>query len=215
MSAARNNYCYICREKAAEKSMIDHQKNHEEEIKKMKLSSDMKDVVVTNCKVCEKPFNLTRMRSHTRTAHKMKITEYKERYNQHYYDPLQLVLHRCGICGEYLLLDSDVVSQHLRSNTKTHDSITHANYNKKFMTIRSYIKLEKLEFEEESVPQMTTRVSISEDTDAREEVEEFREFYKKLSGNLHFPLLESLYSINNLSPENVHQFCYNFRNLAV
>ena len=197
--------------------MIDHQKSHEEEIKQLKLSNDMKEVVVTNCKVCQQPFNLTRMRSHTRTAHKMRVTQYKEIYNQQYYDPIQLVLHRCGICGEYLLLDSDVVAQHLRSNMKTHGSISHANYNKKFMTLRSSIKLEKLEFKEESVPQMTLGASLTDVNDAREEekVEEFREFYKKLSGNLQFPLLESLLTINNLSPENVHQFCDNFRNLTV
>ena len=195
--------------------MIDHQASHEEEIKQMKLSSDMKEVVVTNCKVCQKPFNLTRMRSHTRTAHGMTITEYKERYNQHYYDPIQLVLHRCGICPEYLLLDSDVVAQHLKSNMKTHGSITHANYNKKFMTLKSSIKLEKQEFKEESVPRMSIGVSVMTDVGAEENVEEFREFYKKLSGNLQFPLLESLYTINNLSPENVHLFCDNFKNLAV
>ena len=194
--------------------MIDHQKSHEEEIKEMRLSSDMKDVVLTNCKVCEEPFNLTRMRSHTRTAHKMKITEYKERYNQQYYDPIELVLHRCGICGEYLLLDSDVVAQHLKTNIKTHGFITHANYNKKFMTLRNSIKLEKLEFTEESVPQETTEVSRS-DFREEESVEEFREFYKKISGNLQFPLLEGLYSFSNLTPENVQQFCENFKNLAL
>ena len=194
--------------------MIDHQKSHEEEIKEMRLSSDMKDVVLTNCKVCEEPFNLTRMRSHTRTAHKMKITEYKERYNQQYYDPIELVLHRCGICGEYLLLDSDVVAQHLKTNIKTHGYITHANYNKKFMTLRNSIKLEKLEFTEESVPQKTTEVSRS-DFREEESVEEFREFYKKISGNLQFPLLEGLYSFSNLTPENVQQFCENFKNLAL
>ena len=194
--------------------MIDHQKSHEEEIKEMRLSSDMKDVVLTNCKVCEEPFNLTRMRSHTRTAHKMKITEYKERYNQQYYDPIELVLHRCGICGEYLLLDSDVVAQHLKTNIKTHGYITHANYNKKFMTLRNSIKLEKLEFTEESVPQKTTEVSRS-DFREEESVEEFREFYKKISGNLQFPLLEGLYSFSNLTPENVQQFCENFKSLAI
>ena len=194
--------------------MIDHQKSHEEEIKEMRLSSDMTDVVLTNCKVCEEPLNLTRMRSHTRTAHKMKITEYKERYNQQYYDPIELVLHRCGICGEYLLLDSDVVAQHLKTNIKTHGYITHANYNKKFMTLRNSIKLEKLEFTEESVPQKTTEVSRS-DFRGEESVEEFREFYKKISGNLQFPLLEGLYSFSNLTPENVQQFCENFKNLAL
>ena len=123
--------------------MIEHQKSHQEEILQVRQSNDMSDVVLTKCRICEVPFNLTRMRSHTRTAHKMKITEYKERYNQQYYDPIQLVLHRCGICAEYLLLDSDVVAQHLRANTKTHGSITHANYNKKARCNNAHLTLYK------------------------------------------------------------------------
>ena len=46
-----------------------------------------------------------------------------------------MVLHKCGICEEYLLLDSDYIAHHLRAGAKTnpHD-ITHANYNEKYLT---------------------------------------------------------------------------------
>ena len=57
--------------------MIEHQASHAEDIKKKKLSNDMRDVVLTNCRVCQEPINLTRMRGHTKSRHKMTITEYK------------------------------------------------------------------------------------------------------------------------------------------
>ena len=201
MSAARNNYCYFCRDRAKEKSMIEHQRSHQEEILQTRQSNDMKDVVVTKCQICEEPVNLTRMRSHTRTRHKMKITEYKEMYGQQYYDPIELVLHKCGLCMEYLLLDSDVIAQHLRSNTRTHGNITHANYNKTYMKLRSSVKLEKLEFSDSSATELMAEVSEDES------VREFREYLKTLSSDLHFPALESLLTLQNFSPENVIEFC--------
>ena len=181
--------------------MIEHQRSHQEEILQTRQSNDMKDVVVTKCQICEEPVNLTRMRSHTRTRHKMKITEYKEMYGQQYYDPIQLVLHKCGLCMEYLLLDSDVIAQHLRSNTRTHGNITHANYNKTYMKLRSYVKLENIEFSDSSATELMAEVSEDES------VREFREYLKTLSSDLHFPALESLLTLQNFSPENVIEFC--------
>jgi len=43
---------------------------------------------------------------------------------------VELILHDCGICGEYLLLDSDAVAQHLKTGGH---NITHANYNAQYM----------------------------------------------------------------------------------
>ena len=68
----------------------------------------------------------------------MTITEYKAKFNQNYYDLVELVLHVCGICGEYLLLDSDYVAQHLRSNNL--HNMTHANYNAQYMTLMMKVK---------------------------------------------------------------------------
>ena len=47
---------------------------------------------------------------------------------------MELVLHQCGICEEYVLLDSDYIAQHLKSGGGFHD-ITHGNYNAKFMKL--------------------------------------------------------------------------------
>ena len=186
--------------------MIDHQRSHQEEILQVRQSNDMSDVVLTKCRICEEPCNLTRMRSHTRQKHGMTITEYKKKFDQHYYDPIQLVVHRCGLCGEYLLLDSDVIAQHLRGNTKTHDNISHANYNKTFMKVKSSVKLEKIEFSEESSAVDTMR-ELSENESVREFQEHLRTLSSILSTDLHFPELERLLAIQSFSTENVIEFC--------
>merc|ERR1719394_500414 len=62
----------------------------------------------------------------------MVITEYKNRFNQHYFDMVVKVFHRCGICQEIILLDSDYVASHLQSH-KGDQKITHKDYNEKFM----------------------------------------------------------------------------------
>ena len=75
------------------------------------------------------------MRGHTKKAHNMVITDYKKEYNQHYYDLIELILHKCGICEEYVLLDSDEIAKHLKMKTPVNHDITHGNYNAKFMKL--------------------------------------------------------------------------------
>ena len=100
--------------------MIEHQKaQHEAEIMTLKMSNDTRDSVLTNCKICKHPVRLQAMRTHTKTKHDVNITDYKKKYNQQdFYDPIEIVLHKCGFCGEYLLLDSDAMSEHLKIKKK-------------------------------------------------------------------------------------------------
>merc|ERR1719447_337077 len=56
------------------------------------------------------------MRSHTLSAHKMRITKYKEVYG-----PLNLleeVWHACYLCGQLVLLDNDHLGSHIKSAHK-------------------------------------------------------------------------------------------------
>ena len=117
-------------------------KDHEEDIKNTRQSNSMADVVRSACKICDEHVKVTMMRGHTKAKHKIQITEYKEKFNQHYYDLVELVLHKCGVCEEYVLLDSDAIAAHLKSNFKTHN-LTHGNYNAKYMVLQTYIKKEK------------------------------------------------------------------------
>ena len=121
--------------------MIEHQKSqHEDEIKRLKESNNTKDYVKTNCKECNETCTINKMRVHTKQKHRMTISEYKEKHKRNenekqFYDLIEIVLHRCGFCGEYLLLESDAIAEHLRrrSNKETHENITHGKYNEKFL----------------------------------------------------------------------------------
>ena len=138
-------HCYICgKEVEIKGSMKDHQNEvHKEDLAKIKISNTMEDVVRTFCKVfnketnkpCGEKLKVTMMRGHTKKAHNMIITDYKKEYNQHYYDLIELILHKCGICEEYVLLDSDEIAKHLKMKTPVNHDITHGNYNAKFMKL--------------------------------------------------------------------------------
>ena len=132
-------YCYICKEVVTVNNSIQslkehHEEEHREVIENVKKSNSMEDCVKSACKICGIIVKVTAMRGHTKSAHKMSISEYKEKYNQTYFDLVELVLHQCGICEEYVLLDSDYIAQHLKSGGGFHD-ITHGNYNAKFMKL--------------------------------------------------------------------------------
>jgi len=127
-------YCYLCCKTIELKGSIKEHQNseHVEDIKNCKISNNMADVVRSACKICGDNVKIHMMRSHTKKAHQMTITEYKSKYNQTNYDLVELILHQCCICSEYLLLDSDSVAQHLKTGGH---NITHANYNAQYMKI--------------------------------------------------------------------------------
>ena len=126
-------YCYICKTEIDTKMLMkDHQlAEHRDDIKGTRVSNRMEDVVRTACKLCGAHIKVTGMRGHTKANHQVNITQYKQQYDQTYYDLVELILHQCGICEEYLLLDSDYIAAHLKSK---HD-ITHGNYNAKYMQL--------------------------------------------------------------------------------
>ena len=141
----KGKHCYICGKDVEIKgSMKDHQNEvHKEDLARIKISNSTEDVVRTYCKVvneetgqpCGKSLKVTEVRGHTKKVHNMVITDYKNKYNQHYYDLIELILHKCGICEEYLLLDSDAIATHLKNKTPVDHDITHGNYNAKFMKL--------------------------------------------------------------------------------
>ena len=45
---------------------------------------------------------------------------------------LQRVLHKCALCKELLLLDSDAIAMHLKSK---HKGVTHREYNARHMVV--------------------------------------------------------------------------------
>ena len=137
-------YCYICKAEVEIKdSMKAHQDDkHKDDIANIKIRSNMEDVVRSFCKVkdkggqaCGARIKVTDMRNHTKKVHQMTITEYKKEYNQQYYDLVELIMHKCAICEEYVLLDSDYIAHHLKSKFPIAHDITHGNYNAQHMKL--------------------------------------------------------------------------------
>ena len=129
--------CYVC-DKTCDldmKTFALHMKDHSEELKKFRFSNNTLDYCKSACKICGEALPLTRMREHTKKRHEMVITEYKKKFNQSYYDIIEKVFHKCGICEIPILFDSDVISSHLSGNGKAHN-ISHKEYNLKFMVIQ-------------------------------------------------------------------------------
>ena len=109
------------------------------------ISNDIADYMLAECRLCSCRTTLTSLRHHTRAAHGISIAEYKAQFGV--VSPVERVLHKCGVCHQLILLDSDAVATHLRSGG--HPKITHKNYNEKFMvdtrTSRRSVRLEEAE----------------------------------------------------------------------
>ena len=150
---------------------------------------------------------IQRMRGHTKSEHKMVITEYRAKYNQNFFDLVEKIFHECGICSEPLLLDSDIISSHLNSNKNSH-KMTHRVYNETFMQYNNNtkVKYEKVALEEASKEASKDDTSKDESTGDDITVVEFQEFVAHLQwgqARLQFPALEVLLGMDVSSEEAV------------
>ena len=98
-----------------------------------RYSNDMRDACKTICQICGASVFLATMRGHTRGKHKVTIDEYKRQYGNHRDMITEKVYHKCGICFETVLLDSDDINGHL----KRYHSISHKNYNAEYMVAKN------------------------------------------------------------------------------
>jgi len=116
------------------------------------ISNDFADYTLVECKICLIHTPMTRLRSHTKSTHKVTITEYKAQFGPDLF-PIVPVYHRCGICEELVLLDSDHIAVHLK---RPGHFITHKNYNDGYMvdSRSSKYTMTKRVFREERPPGM-------------------------------------------------------------
>ena len=94
------------------------------------ISNDLADYMLVECQICNLQKPMTQLRSHTKAAHGITITEYKAQFGSDL-EPVEPVYHRCSICSQIIFLDSDAVAVHLKSGG--HPRITHKDYNDTFM----------------------------------------------------------------------------------
>ena len=128
--------CFFCYQKIpiqdGEDSMMNHyHMDHVDEMETVRVSNTMKDCVRTICKLCDHAYPLSRLRMHVREKHSVTISEYKQKYgiaSDKDYDLVEKVLHKCGLCGHLILLESDVIAAHAKKH-----KISHAEYNSRFM----------------------------------------------------------------------------------
>ena len=103
-------------------------------------------------------------------------------------DIIYKIYHKCGLCLKTLLLDSDEIAGHLKSN----HSITHKNYNAQYMTIKSSSKpsLKKEEEEKSKIKQKhDPSTSIKDDKEAE------KTLFKKENKSLIHQQIQSLKDI--------------------
>ena len=125
--------CHVCDLDSIEtKNVKQHMANHLEVLKNYRFSNYLVDRCKTTCKLCGKRLYLKIMRGHTKTAHGIQITEYRTKFNQFFYNIVEKVFHRCGICQLPILLDSDAIASHL-GNNKVTQKMSHKQYNENFM----------------------------------------------------------------------------------
>ena len=96
----------------------------------VRYSNNMAEAVQVRCCLCGQKVTMTGMRSHTRSAHKMPISEYKAKFGILKDKILETVYHQCGLCHKDVLLDSDEIMMHLKRSHK----ISHKKLNEIYET---------------------------------------------------------------------------------
>lgn len=77
-------------------------------------SDDMNDCLRTFCCLCDRVVNLSTLGKHTRIKHNVLLRDYTVRWGDPKQQLLQLVLHRCRLCGRDVELDHDELLIHLK-----------------------------------------------------------------------------------------------------
>jgi len=125
--------CFVCDVQFSTKVIDDHMASHRDE--PLAYSSNMKDAVRTVCRICDMEMILTRLRGHTKEKHGVNITDYKKKFNIQVLEIIEKVFHKCFLCSDIILLDSDTIATHLHKH-----NITHKAYNDKYMQMTVHRK---------------------------------------------------------------------------
>ena len=127
--------CSICDRQFPNKGFDNHFSSHVDDFNKLSFSNDMGDACKTTCLLCDKELFLGRMRAHTKDKHNINITDYKLKFDLQGFDIIDKVFHKCTLCLDIMLLDSDTIATHLNKH-----NITHKAYNDKYMNMMAVTK---------------------------------------------------------------------------
>ena len=122
------------------------------------FSNDMKDCCKHRCRLCNKVYTLTAMRGHCKMIHQMSIKEYQFRYGN-VRDMIEVVMwHKCQICNNDFLLDSDEIHKH--ANIRHRMSLR--EYTQKFLVLknRGYVRRDETGRLVESPPKIKQEINF-------------------------------------------------------
>ena len=78
-------------------------------------SDDLSDCCKHRCEICQKEYGTTAMRCHTKLTHGLSISLYQAKYGNIKNNMTSVVWHKCKLCPEEILLDSDEIHRHATS----------------------------------------------------------------------------------------------------
>ena len=65
------------------------------------------------------------MINHTLQSHGIQITKYKEKYGQ--IEIIKKILHKCKVCGNHILMDSDILGGHIKGTHRIKEKVYKGN----------------------------------------------------------------------------------------
>ena len=107
----------------------DHWRTHSSDTK---ISNSLKDSCKIQCKVCGKCFNFSSFRLHISREHEISQRNYKKRYSIKSFVLSEKFLHKCAVCNDFLLLDSERLRNHMQVKHRD-DDITWQEYQLRHM----------------------------------------------------------------------------------
>ena len=113
------------------KEFKDHWKMHEFDIK---MSNSLKDSCKIRCNMCDKSLNLCTFRLHITREHDISQVNYKKRYNLTSWILSEKVLHKCALCNDLVILDSERLRYHMQTKHRG-DKITWQEYQIRYMSL--------------------------------------------------------------------------------
>ena len=98
-----------------QKPLLTDQRNQKTKV----FSDDPTKTCKTFCCSCDQVVTLTFLRKHVDSKHQMTTKEYRQLYGNPSKQVIQLIYHKCRLCQQNILLDTDQLSKHMKKMHQT------------------------------------------------------------------------------------------------